>query len=673
MRHAAIGMALVTAEGRFLEVNPALCRMLDREEAELSGLLLQDITHPDDRAESLELVEEIVRGRQEVFQRQLRYLRADGQLIWGQVSVSCLRRGADCLLIVQIVDISEAVRQRQALADQEHQYRLLAESASDVVCRLDDEGRILWVSPSLSHALGWQPEDWIGRLGTDFLLHRGETEPYRRNLERVKQAGTATLARDQVHAKDGSIHWVETHAGPYRNARGEIDGIVASFRLIDDIVAGEERLRQSEQRHRRLADNVLDVVWSMDLEGHFTYLSPSVQRLRGFTPDEVMAMPLEANFTPDSFRIVIAGLEQARRDAQAGRPVAFEAELEELCRDGSTIRTEVRATSLFDEQGRFVEIVGTTRNVSAQHRLREELRISEERYRLLAENALDVIWTMRPDGTISYVSPSIQLLRGFTPEEAMAQPLEQIHPPESLERSRSFFLQLLEDIAAGRPAPSFRGELEYFCRDGTTIWAEVIALPVFDDQGRFEKLLGVSRDISERKGFEQQLLEANQQLEQLAITDWLTGLWNRRHLEAQIQQAIARSERYGEPVSLILCDLDHFKTINDRFGYVRGDEVLREFCRRVRTQLRRSDGFGRWGGEEFLILLPCSDAAAAGALARKLQKAISATPFDPIGSVTCSFGVAQRRSGEPEDEWLLRVDNQLYAAKANGRNHVVVA
>ena len=89
-----------------------------------------------------------------------------------------------------------------------------------------------------------------------------------------------------------------------------------------------------------------------------------------------------------------------------------------------TIRTEVRATSLFDEQGRFVEIVGTTRDVCIQHRLREELRISEERYRLLAENARHVIWTMQPDGQISYVSPSIQLLRGFTPQEAIKQPLE---------------------------------------------------------------------------------------------------------------------------------------------------------------------------------------------------------------------------------------------------------
>lgn len=149
MRHAAIGMALVSAEGRFLEVNTSLCRMLGRDEADLSGLLLQDITHPDDRSESLELIEEIVHGGQEAFQRQLRYLHADSRLIWAQVSVSCLRRGADCLLIVQIVDISEAIRQRQALADREHQYRLLAESARGVIWTMRPDGTISYVSPSI--------------------------------------------------------------------------------------------------------------------------------------------------------------------------------------------------------------------------------------------------------------------------------------------------------------------------------------------------------------------------------------------------------------------------------------------------------------------------------------------------------------------------------------------
>jgi diguanylate cyclase (GGDEF)-like protein len=213
--------------------------------------------------------------------------------------------------------------------------------------------------------------------------------------------------------------------------------------------------------------------------------------------------------------------------------------------------------------------------------------------------------------------------------------------------------------------------LEYYRRDGTTIWTEVIALPTFNDQGQFDKLLGVSRNISERKIYERKLMEANQKLEQLATTDSLTGIWNRRQMETSIQQAIERSNRYGEPLALILCDIDFFKAINDQRGHPVGDQVLIEFCRRIQQHLRSSDGFGRWGGEEFLILLNQGDQKAAMALAEKLRHLIAGTPFPDAGTVTASFGVSQRKEQESATDWFQRVDNRIYAAKQAGRNCVV--
>lgn len=671
MRHAPIGMALVTAEGRFLEVNAALCRMLGRDETTLRQLLLRDLTHPDDLAESLELVQEVVAGRREAFQLEKRYIHRDGHLIWGQVSVSCLQNEGECLFIVQIVDVSETVKQRQALAASEEHFRLLAENSSDVVFRLDSHGHILWVSPSLTTALGWLPEDWIGQVGTQFLLHAGEAQQYQANYRSLLTGGNSVIAREQIYAKDGSLHWAETHAGPYINTSGVVDGIVASFRLIDEMVAAEHDLRRSEQRHRLLADNIQDVVWSMDLDGKFTYLSPSVKRLRGFSPEEVMAMSLEENVMPTSLPVMRAGLAQAQADASAGRPISMEVILEETCKGGGSIWTEVKATGVYSARGEVVEMVGVTRDVTTQHRLRESLRTSEERYRLLAENARDVIWTMEADGRISYLSPSVEVLRGFSPEEAMAQSLEQIHPPESRQQSQAYFQQLLEDLQAGREPQPFRGELEYYCQDGSTIWAEVLALPTFDTEGAFHQLLGVSRDISERKRFEAQLMEANRKLQELATTDGLTGIWNRRHMEVSIQEAIDRSDRYGEPYTLILADIDFFKAINDRLGHALGDLVLIEFCRRIGSHLRSSDGFSRWGGEEFLILLSHADARSGSELAEKLRLLISDFSFPDVGTVTASFGVAQHREGESALDWFQRVDNRVYAAKSAGRNCVV--
>ena len=383
-----------------------------------------------------------------------------------------------------------------------------------------------------------------------------------------------------------------------------------------------------------------------------------------------MVTPLEQQFTADSHAIVLDGLRQVREDVAAGRPVIFHSKVEEYCKDGSTVWTDGKATSLYDENGEFLEIAAVSRDLTLQYHPSEELQTSEERRRLLAVNARDVIWTMQSNGRVSYINPLIQMRRGFSPQEAMAPSMEQTHPSDSRLRSQSYLQQLLNDLQVGRLPQSFRAELEYYCRDGSTIWAEVIALPAFNEKGEFAKLLGVSRDVSERKLFERQLMAANQQLQELASTDSLTGIWNRRQMEASLQQAIDRSDRYGEPLSFILVDIDCFKLINDRLGHPVGDQVWIEFCRRILTQLRSSDGFCRWGGEEILILLRHADASAAKALAEKRRQLIAGNPSPEVGTVTATFGVAQRRASESALDWSQRVVSHVDVAKESGRNRV---
>lgn len=178
-------------------------------------------------------------------------------------------------------------------------------------------------------------------------------------------------------------------------------------------------------------------------------------------------------------------------------------------------------------------------------------------------------------------------------------------------------------------------------------------------------------DITARKQLEAELTAVNHRLQALATTDGLTGIWNRRQMEAFVLQAITRSDRYGEPLALILADIDNFKTINDRLGHSVGDQVLIEFCRRIQPYLRSRDGFCRWGGEEFLILLDHTDSPEARALAEKLRQLIAGSPFPQVGTVTASFGVAQRREQEDAADWMQRVDHHLYAAKEGGRNRVI--
>jgi diguanylate cyclase (GGDEF)-like protein len=158
-----------------------------------------------------------------------------------------------------------------------------------------------------------------------------------------------------------------------------------------------------------------------------------------------------------------------------------------------------------------------------------------------------------------------------------------------------------------------------------------------------------------------------------ATTDPLTGLSNRLKFNQALATEISRSTRYETPLSLILYDVDNFKAVNDTHGHQIGDKVLVQLSQFVPSLLRNTDLLARWGGEEFIILTPGSDGEMAYQATEKLRNAIEQVGFDEIGTVTCSFGVAQYVYGDTAETLISRADDALYRAKLNGRNQVVLA
>ncbi len=180
-------------------------------------------------------------------------------------------------------------------------------------------------------------------------------------------------------------------------------------------------------------------------------------------------------------------------------------------------------------------------------------------------------------------------------------------------------------------------------------------------------------DLTDSDNRQDLLRQALAEMETRSITDPLTGLLTRRRLEEASLSEMHRFRRFGHPISLIIADIDHFKLINDSFGHPVGDEVLVEFAVRLASECRDLDVIGRYGGEEFVILLPSTPLAGAFTLANKLRSAINQAPFDPVGPVSASFGVAECIAGEDWNTWMTRADKALYRAKSSGRNRVVAA
>ncbi|NVN87734.1 MAG: diguanylate cyclase [Rhodopseudomonas sp.] len=179
---------------------------------------------------------------------------------------------------------------------------------------------------------------------------------------------------------------------------------------------------------------------------------------------------------------------------------------------------------------------------------------------------------------------------------------------------------------------------------------------------------GVRDNIEMVRRLELQQRADNLQVQ--ATTDPLTGVYNRLKFDEELLKEIERARRYATPLTLTLYDVDHFKEVNDAYGHQAGDRVLIELSAIVSHGIRQSDLLARWGGEEFVVLLPGTDALQAGVVAEKLRGMIAGRSFDEIGTITCCFGVATYAAGDTAATLVARADNALYRAKMNGRNRV---
>jgi len=280
---------------------------------------------------------------------------------------------------------------------------------------------------------------------------------------------------------------------------------------------------------------------------------------------------------------------------------------------------------------------------------------------LLLNAAADGICGIDKNGCITFINRAALTMLGFQLKEIMGQDPRKIfyrHIPDGQPDTEKAFMQTVED---GKP----RTSEEWFSRhDSSYFPAKVAITPIFE-HGQRNGAVIVFHDITEQRNRQEALL-------QLATTDSLTGVSNRRHFLQQLDTEMARQRRHGGKASVLMTDLDFFKNINDKYGHATGDVVLSHFVSIVRQTVRRSDIIGRLGGEEFAILLPGDGTDGAHLLAERLRHIFENNPVKvdntPI-ACTVSIGISDLRADDiTVDEPLHRADEALYAAKAKGRN-----
>lgn len=275
--------------------------------------------------------------------------------------------------------------------------------------------------------------------------------------------------------------------------------------------ADQELLRVSEERHRLLADNATDVIWTMDLEGRFTYVSPSVEMLRGYTSAEVMQQSLDQALTPASIPIATKALGDSIAAMATGNPfIPFRGELEQPCKDGSTVWTEVTTTGMKNAAGEFIGILGVTRNITERKRADDALRHSEGK--LQAVFYVADIGVSITDLTGKYVLFNSWWTKqlGYDKEELECLTNIDITHPEDAEKSR---LKLLE-IVSGK-VEQYRLEKRFVRKDKSVFWGDLSVTAIKDEDGAVENVVGMVTDITVRKVAEAELVRHRDHLERL--------------------------------------------------------------------------------------------------------------------------------------------------------------
>ncbi|PDV97801.1 sensor domain-containing diguanylate cyclase [Candidatus Chloroploca asiatica] len=445
----------------------------------------------------------------------------------------------------------------------------------------------------------------------------------------------------------------------------------------------EKQLQVSEERYRLLAENASDVIWTMSLDGRITYISPSVERLRGFTQEEAMQQTLEEIQTPESQAITLAYFSRMAGRLQAGLPPEYARyEQEYRCKDGSTIWCDVHVLPVHTADGATVEILGVSRDITAVKRAESEAKRSEERLRKMLQHlpVAVAVANLQADQRILYRNTAFDQIFGWTPQEIPTHEawFVRAYPEEDYRRTVLNKWNVAIAQAAAQQGHVTPHEFRVTSRNGQ-VKDIVIGGTILDDQ-----LICSFVDISERKRFVAELVQArdaaetanralqqaNAELQRLAVTDRLTGVWNRAYFEEAVAAERTHAVRYDMPLSLLMLDLDHFKVINDTYGHLVGDRILIELTRLIGQHLRTVDILVRWGGEEFALLMPHCGATEALHAADRLRVIIANHSFPEVGAVTVSVGVAEFQPQESVHAWIKRADDALYQAKSGGRNRV---
>ena len=586
-------------------------------------------------------------------------------------------------LTIFFTDITTRRQAAEDLRQSEVKFRLIAETIQEVFWIADvDLQHIEYVSPGYEQIWGRSCQSLYDDPQSFLAAIHADDRPQVLEDLKAEKEGRPFAHEYRIVRPDGSIRWIFDHGFPVHLDDGHIRHYVGSARDITEWKQMEFALRVSEQAYKTLVENTPDIIARYDRECRHIYVNPAVTGEFGLRPEMLLGRTSrELGQEPELADRAEALVRQA---FDTGQEVI--SEMSSMTPHG--VQTYLsRGVPEFAEDGSVQSVLFIHRNITGRKKAEDLLRAAEARYRDIFENAIEGIFQSTPDGRFLRVNLAMAQIYGYaSPEEMITAIGNQIatriyaHP----ERRDDFVRPLVQ---TGQVT---KYEAENLRKDGSVIWTRTSARAITDEMGAIQYYEGFLEDFTESKLAQEELRKAHEMLqkrlrkiEQLQKTlqeqanhDALTGLYNRHYLYATLDRELARARRERQPVVVMMIDIDDFKQVNDTYGHQAGDKALTALSGLLRSGVRSCDIACRYGGEEFLVLMPGISALLAADRAEVFRLQFSQLPVACSSGefwATISIGVAAYPGhGSSMDAVIKAADDALYEAKRAGKNCIRV-
>lgn len=635
------------SDGKFLKANLTVAKYLGVASVEELITSHSSLDFYQNQADREELLKQLEENNGVVTEFVLNFRLSDGE--HRTYMVSCRDYPDEGYLEGVVTDITAQKHAENALQELEEDLRTTLNSIGDAVIATDIQGIIVRMNPAAETLTGWKASQAIGsHLSDVFVLSDPVTKTM--DSQAVQQILTAqnTTSLPEgslLNTKNGTSVLVSHSSDPIVNSHQVTTGVVLVFRDITHELWMEKTLRYSENRFRSMAELLPVGIFETDKDINLTYVNSQGLAMFGYTQEDIRKGIHGLSIFDDESR---PRAEKNLKMRLAGKTIRV-VEYTGVRKCGQKFPVLFYITLVRDDSNDLIGLRGALIDISDRKRTEEELRESEDFSSNLLQNSPHAIVVLNDDASVKYVNPAFENITGYD-----LQMVEGLTPPypwwpaESHNLCWDSLTQLMNDRAKVK-------ELLFQSKDGREFWIEMSAARIFRDDDTVKNYICSWVEITERKQMEEKL-------RRLSLHDSLTGLYNRTFFEEEIRR---HKESRLHPVSVVICDIDGLKLINETMGHQAGDELLQKAAEILKQSFRKSDIVARIGGDEFAVILPMTSALVTRTCCNRIKthlKHHNQTSDSFHLSISVGYAVGEEIHTDLEELYRI-ADHNMYREK----------